>query len=185
MSNTLCAELDNKPLLALKSEIRVSGIITGVKSKFTKTGKPFGIVTIEDYESAGELALFGEDWGRWSGMLTIGCSVFITAKCVQPYQNGNYYDFKVQNIQFLQDVKEHRLEKITITINRNAIDDTLVNDLNTIISENPGKTQLYLQIIDEEHNTRLLLRSKNKEIDIKNNLISYIEANPAMQYSIN
>ena len=185
MSNTHCAELGDKPALALKNEITVSGIITGVKSKFTKTGKPFGIVTIEDYESAGELALFGEDWGRWSGMLTIGCSVYITAKCMQPYQNGNYYDFKVQNIQFLQDVKENRLEKITITINRNAIDDTLVNDLNTIISENPGKTQLYVQIIDDEHKSRLVLRSKSKEVDIKNNLIAYIEANPAMEYCIN
>ena len=104
---------------------------------------------------------------------------------MQPYQNGNYYDFKVQNIQFLQDVKENRLEKITITINRNAIDDTLVNDLNTIISENPGKTQLYVQIIDDEHKSRLVLRSKSKEVDIKNNLIAYIEANPAMEYCIN
>ncbi len=185
MSNTLCSELGDKAALSLKDEITLSGIITGVKSKFTKNGKPFGIVTLEDYESAGELALFGEDWGRWSGMLTIGCSVYITAKCTQPYQNGNYYDLKVQNIQFLQDVKEHRLEKITITINRNVINDEVVTDLSTIISDNPGSTQLFFQIVDEEHNTRILLRSKSHVINIKNDLITYIESTPGMTYNIN
>ena len=35
------------------------------KTFSSKTNKPFGIVTIEDFEGQGELALFGEEWTKW------------------------------------------------------------------------------------------------------------------------
>ena len=44
-------------------EVTFGGIVTSVNERFSqKTGKPFGFVTIEDFEGTGELALFGDDW---------------------------------------------------------------------------------------------------------------------------
>lgn len=185
MCNTHCSELDNKERLATKSDITLGGIVTGVKSKFTKTGKPCGFVTLEDFEGTGELALFGEEWGNHSGMLTEGCTVFITAKCVQKYRDSNFFDFVISNIQYLQTVKDQRIEKFTIIIDSDAVDDTVATDLITMISDSPGKTQLYLQIHDVSTNTNVLLRSTRRTIDLKPNLIAYIEANPKMSYQVN
>ena len=185
MCNTHCAELDDKMALTKKEEIVLGGIITEVKSKFTKTGKPCGFVTIEDFEGAGELAFFGEEWGKWRGHLSEGYTVFITAKCVQKYPNSNYIDFQVSNIEYLQSVSDKRIESFTIEADSNHIDETVVNDILTMVNESPGNTQLYFQIHDSESNNTVLLRSRTRPITVKRELVNYVESHPNMTYKVN
>ncbi|HEY9550733.1 MAG TPA: DNA polymerase III subunit alpha, partial [Prevotella sp.] len=151
MCNTHCTELGDKVELSKKDEITIGGIVTGVRSSFTKNGKPCGFVTMEDYNGNGELALFGEEWGKWNGMLLEGCTIYITAKCTQKYRDSNYYDFHITDIQFLQTVKKERIEKITITMNETVVNEAVVNDLSTMLLQSPGSTQIYFQIVDKEH----------------------------------
>lgn len=185
MCNTHCIELDDKVSLSKKDQIVIGGIVTGTKSKFTKNGKPCGFVTIEDFEGSGELAFFGEEWGRWKGMLVEGSTVFITAKCVQKYRDSNYYDLKIADIQYLQTVKDQRIEKFTITMDSTSIDETVVNDISTMLRNSPGSTQLYFQINDVTSNSYVLLRSKMGPISLKHKFMTYIEANPEMSYHVN
>jgi len=185
MCNTHCTELGDKVELSKKDEITIGGIVTGVRSSFTKNGKPCGFVTMEDYNGNGELALFGEEWGKWNGMLLEGCTIYITAKCTQKYRDSNYYDFHITDIQFLQTVKKERIEKITITMNETVVNEAVVNDLSTMLLQSPGSTQIYFQIVDKEHNNSLLLRSADKTVDLTRDLLNYIEANPEMSYHIN
>lgn len=185
MCNTHCIELDDKVSLSKKDQIVIGGIVTGTKSKFTKNGKPCGFVTIEDFEGSGELAFFGEEWGRWKGMLVEGSTVFITAKCVQKYRDSNYYDLKIADIQYLQTVKDQRIEKFTITMDSTSIDETVVNDISTMLRNSPGSTQLYFQINDVTSNSYVLLRSKMGPISLKHKFMAYIEANPEMSYYVN
>ena len=187
MCNTHCAELGDKPSLAKKENIVFGGFITGVKSKFTKKGNPCGFVTIEDFEGSGELALFGEDWGQWKGMFTEGCTVFVTAKCQSRYGNDQYLDFKVSSVEYLQTVKEKKLDKLTITIDSDIINDTLVSDLSTLLARDneESRTQLFLRIHEVESNDYILMRAQDKTVNVDKNLIQFIEDNPKMSYSIN
>lgn len=185
MCNTHCIELDDKVSLSKKDQIVIGGIVTGTKSKFTKNGKPCGFVTIEDFDGPGELAFFGEEWGRWKGMLVEGSTVFITAKCVQKYRDSNYYDLKIADIQYLQTIKDQRIEKFTITMDSTSIDETVVNDISTMLRNSPGSTQLYFQINDVTSNSYVLLRSKMGPISLKHKFMTYIEANPEMSYHVN
>ncbi len=182
--NTRCTELDDKEQLAKKEEVLAGGIVTSVKERFSKNGTKFGIVTIEDYEGSGELAVFGEDWGRWKGMLSEECTIFIKAKCTPTKYGGGYFKFQINDIQYLQTVKENSIEKITISIDAESLDDTVVTDLTSIFETHPGSAQLFFQIQDESHRP-IILRSKNKNININRNLISYIDSHPDMNYKIN
>ncbi len=183
--NTHCQELDDKEALLKKQEITLGGIVTGVKSKFTKTGKPCGFVTLEDFEGSGELALFGEDWGHWQGMLTEGCSVFIKAKCSKRFETSNFIDFKIADIQYLQTVKEQRIEKITITIDADKLDDTIASDLSTMLRNSPGTTTVYVQIHEPGEKAHIMLRSKSVSVNLKHELTQYIESCEGMNYHIN
>ena len=187
MCNTHCTELNDKKKLLNKESIILGGFVTGVKSKMSKNGKPCGFVTLEDFEGSGELALFGEDWGRWSGMLTEGAVVYITAKCTQKYPNSAYFDFNISNIDFMQTVKEKYIEKITITVESDIIDETMVNDLCTLVERSPkdSSTQLFIQIHDVESNDFIMLRAQERTVNVDKNLVQYIEANPKMSYHIN
>ena len=185
MCNTHCSELADKIALAQKKTITVGGIVTGVATRYTKKGVPFGIVTIEDYFGNGELAFFGEDWGKWKGMLEDGFVVYITAQCTQRLRDTEIYDIRVSDIQFMQTVKDERIERFTITMDSTTIDESIVSDITSLIADSPGKTELYFQIIDKEHNSNILLRSKAKSIYLKHDLVSYIECHDGITYQVN
>lgn len=185
LCNTHCSELDDRTNLVNREEIVLGGIVTAVRSKFTKTGKPCGFVTIEDFDGSGELAFFGEEWGRWRGMLVEGCSVFIKAKCAYRFPNSPTPDLRVSDIQYLQTVKDSRIEKITISINTDDINDTVVSDLMTIFGDSPGNTQLLIQIRDVDSKVPITLRSRARTIDVNRSLISYLDSHPEMEYRVN
>ena len=185
LCNTRCQEISDKENLRGREDITVGGIVTGIKSKFTKTGKPCGFVTIEDFDGSGELALFGEEWGQWKGMFTEGSAVYITAKCQQRFRDSNFYDLKITGIEYLQSIKEKAIDRITISLNAVELNAQQVAELNEIIQENPGSTKLFFQVYDSERKSHVLLRSGRYTVDVKRDLISYIEQCPAMEYRIN
>jgi DNA polymerase-3 subunit alpha len=77
------------------------------------------------------------------------------------------------------------VEKITITIDSDLLDDVAITDLSTILMENPGNTQLFIQIRDTETMRPITLRSRNRSIDVKRNLISFLHATEGMSFKIN
>ncbi len=151
----------------------------------SKRGEPFGIVSIEDYDGVGELALFGEDWGRWSGRLQEGMAVYITAKMVPRFANNTMLKFTIQSVEFLHTVREQRFERFTINVKCADINDMLVDDLLTMVTNSPGKTQLYFNINDEETGSRLLLHSRHGGIDVSKQLVQYIKEHEALSCTIN
>jgi DNA polymerase III subunit alpha len=54
-------------------QFRLAGLVTGHNQRVTKTGKQFGICTIEDYSGNTEFALFGEDYVKFKDHFTPGC----------------------------------------------------------------------------------------------------------------
>jgi DNA polymerase-3 subunit alpha len=185
LCNTKCAELADISLLKDREDVIIGGIVTGIKSKFTKKGTPCGFITIEDFDGSGELAFFGEDWGKWNGMFKEGTTVYITAKCQQRFRDSNMYDLKVGNIEYLQTIKEKSIDHVTISLKTDIINEQIVNELTEIIDENPGNTQLFFQLHDSQGTSHVLLRSKNKRVDLKRSLIHFIEEQPALDYKIN
>ena len=187
MCNTHCKEVakDNYEALAACEEITFGGIITNVNQRFSKQGKPFGIVTIEDFEGSGEIALFGEDWGKWSGMLTESCSVFITAKCEKRYAASQNYYLNIENVEYLQTVKTERINRFTINVNGNDIDTSMVNDLLTTLGNKSGKTDLFFNIKDDDNNTSILLKSSTQQVEITKDFVLFIEQQPKLSYSVN
>ena len=185
LCNTPCQEIDDTQKLATREDIVIGGIVTGIRQKYTKTGKPCGFVTLEDFDGSGVLALFGEDWGRFAGMFQEGASVYIVAKLQQRFRDSTLYDLQVQDVKYMQTVKDETLRKITISIDASKLDAQMVQELNELIAETPGKTSLYFQLLDSRSKKHVLLKSKSRTIDIRSRLINYIDQNEALDYKIN
>ena len=186
LCNTHCAELSDVKQLADRDPVVLGGIVTGVRTGFTKTGKPFGIVTIEDYDGTGELPLFGEEWGAHSGMFTPGASIYLTGRAQQRWGNNkDVIDLKIASVEYLQTIKEKAIDRITITMNTDELDDQIVAELSELIDEYPGSTKLFFRLRDSQGKHHVLLKSTNKTLDIRNNLINYIDEHSALDYQIN
>ena len=185
LCNTHCQELADVQQLKGRADVVVAGIVTAVRSKFTKRGEPCGFVTIEDFEGAGELALFGQDWGHWNGMFTEGASVYIVGKLQPRFRDSQVLDLKVGSVEYLQTVKDKAIDRITITMNSDLLNDEMVTELSEIVKEHPGKTKLFFQLRDSTGKNHVLLRSKTIGIDVKHHLIDYIERTNGLDYKIN
>ena len=187
MCNTHCNEIGrdvNISQLAQRDEVTIGGIVTAVNERFSqKTGKPFGFITIEDFEGQGELALFGDDWIRWNGLLKPNYTIFITAKCQQRYRGSDLYELKIQNVEQLYDIKAHRLERFTLTLEAATINDKTVTELATIISQNEGTTQLYI-VLRTPQQTTVMLRSRTIKVNVDHRLIDFVTTNN-IEYRIN
>ena len=185
LCNTKCTELDDLSTLSTKENIVLGGIITSVESRLTKTGKPCGFVVIEDFNGSGRIALFGEEWAKWQGMLREGYTVFIRAKCSLRFKDSKFFDFRISDIKLLQTVKEESIDKITLHVNVNDLNEELVDDLMSIVSTNKGSTQLFLQVNDHINNTNFLMRAKEREIELTHDFLSYIEQHENISYTVN
>ncbi|MBF1385251.1 DNA polymerase III subunit alpha [Prevotella aurantiaca] len=171
--------------LSKREEITFGGIITAVNERFSqKTGKPFGFVTIEDFEGSGELALFGDDWARWNGVMKENYTIYVTAKCQSRYRNSNIYELKVLKVEQLYDVKEHRLERFTISMDASSVNDQMVSDLVTLVDGNEGTTQLCIELYTADQSL-VTLYSLSKGVNVDRTLLDFIAKEENMDYRIN
>ena len=187
LCNTRCDELADIGKLTGREDVTIGGIVTAVRTGFTKNGKPFGIVTLEDFVGSGELPLFGETWGDKSGFFTIGASVYITGK-IRPrfsYNPDGPKDLGITSVEFLQTIKERAIDRITISLTTDLLDDQVVTELGELIEAHPGKTNLFFQLHDLTGKNHVLLKSATKMVDVKSELIQFIEQTPALDYKIN
>ena len=191
MCNLNCSqigrEMDKKAFASIE-ELTFGGIVTSVSQRWTKTNKPFGIVTIEDFEGQGELALFGEEWTKWQSMLQEEYHVYITAQCVQRFRNNpDAYDMVIKKIEFLSDVKEKSIEKFTVYMDATMFNDAQLTDLETTLKSSDGKVPLYINIHDAKNNTNIQLYSRNITVDVNKKLLTSLDemAELGVRYGIN
>ena len=180
-------EMDKKAFASIE-ELTFGGIVTAVSQRWTKTNKPFGIVTIEDFEGQGELALFGEDWTKWQSMLQEEYHIYITAQCVQRFRNNpDAYDMVIKKIEFLSDVKEKSIEKFTVYMDATMFNDAQLTDLETTLKSSTGNVPLYINIHDAKNNTNIQLHSRNCMVDVNKKLLTTLDemAEQGVRYGIN
>ena len=166
--------------------VRLGGIVTAVRSGTTKNGKPFGVATIEDFSGTGEIALFGENWVKWGGYLSIDRSVLITGSVEQSRFRQGEYELRIGRIDWLADVSEKVIERITVSVNTNTLNKDDVEMLTSYAEENPGQTALQVVFVDatNPHN-QLHMTSQAKGVKVKRKFLDDIEASEALSYSIN
>lgn len=181
--NTNVSELENLDALQTR-EITLGGIITSVREGFSKNGKPYGIVKIEDYEGIGEIPFFGEDWARWRGYMLTNNSVFITAK-VEPRRWGDSLELRIGNIEFLTDVKDTKIQTLTIEVDINTLEEAVATELIHLIEESHGPSKLNVRAIDRVENTNVLLTSPQCSVTVNQDLIYFLEHNDCLHFTIN
>ena len=187
LCNTKCAELADVAALTDREDVILGGIVTAVRTGFTKNGKPFGIVTIKDFDGSGELPIFGDEWGKQAGYFTIGASVYIVAKVVSrwQYRDDSPKDLRISSVEYLQTTKDRAVTRITISMTTDSLDEQIVADLSELISSSPGHAELFFQLRDAKCEKHVLLRSQKEGVDVRFPLIDYINRHESLDYKIN
>ena len=182
--NTGVVELNERETLQGR-EILMGGIVTGFREGMTKTGKPFGILKLEDFTGSGEIALFGQDYIDYGRYGKIGMYLLITARVEPGRWDPKKLDFKIGSIRLLQDEKEKLIEKISITVPIHGLDEQTISELSALIKKHPGNSLLYFKVVDGEHNITLNLFAPKTKIQVTRDLVEYLTGNEQIDFKIN
>jgi DNA polymerase-3 subunit alpha len=184
--NTSAAELkEGLELFKDRGEIRIGGMVTTVRHARTKADKPCGFFTLEDYSGGKEFALFGEDYLNFNKYMQKDLYLLITGKVQErgadwkfkPKTESNYkeYEFKIQKIIMLPDAKENLVEKVTIKMDIENINDSFCTEFLEITKTNPGKILLYFNVTDA--NNKVNLFARDRKISLSKNVMKFLEKN--------
>ena len=204
LCNVHCPEIGrsmDRAAMAQLGEMHFGGIVTGVVSKISRNDKPYGLVTIEDFEGAGELALFGDSWTQWESKLRENYPVYIVAQCQPRFRNNpDSLEMVVKSVEFLSDVKKKNVNKFTIYLDSDIFKtadadadvtdgELRVEDIVGEILDNPGTVPLHFVVHDIENNTNIELKSKKASVDVNARLLNYLDgikdSGKNVRYSIN
>lgn len=182
--NTGMAELNDKESL-IGREILAGGIVTGFREGTTKTGNPFGILKVEDFTGSGEIALFGQDYIEYSKYGKPGMYLLISGKMEARKYNDKIFDFRISSIKLLPNEKDKLIENIRITVPIHDLDEPMINELSTLIKNNPGNSLLYFRVVDGSNNIALNLFSQKVKLKITKELIDYLTESETIDFKIN
>ena len=181
--NTGMAEINDKENLVGK-DLLFGGIVTDFREGMTKKGNPYGIIKIEDFTGSGEIALFGKDYVDYSKFGKRGMYLLIKARVEDRYNSGRL-SLSIGAIQLLQEEKDRLIEKISITVPIHDLDEPTINELSTLIKNNPGQSLLYFKVVDGEHNVIQNFFSQNIRLNVTRNLVEFLQTNENMDFKIN
>ena len=182
--NTGMVELNDKETLVGR-EVLAGGIVTGFREGTTKTGNPFGILKVEDFTGSGEIALFGQDYIEYSKYGKPGMYLLISGKMEVRKYNDKIFDFRISFIKLLPNEKDKLIENIRITVPIHDLDEPMINELSTLIKNNPGNSLLYFRVVDGSNNIALNLFSQNVRLKITKELIDYLSESETIDFKIN
>jgi len=148
--NCTCSEYEEKAVDGAR--LSFGGLVTGMQEKTSKAGKPFGIVTIEDFNGKVDLRLFGKNYEELRNKFVKGDAVMIKVSVQQSTYNTNYLDTKFESVEPLESVKGKVANAMRISIASDFNSRDFMNCLETFTDVKAGDRQgdLYIRIYDRE-----------------------------------
>jgi DNA polymerase III subunit alpha len=155
----------------LGRELKLGGIVTAVEHRTTKTGKPFGKFSIEDYSGNTTFTLFGEDYLKFKTFMNIGWFLFIEGGVIKNTWGQQNIEYKIRNIDLLNEIGIKRSKGVQVRINARDLTSDLIGKIEDVCAEFNGSTPLYLKVRDEQENMSLELMSRKFRVNPINDMV--------------
>jgi DNA polymerase III subunit alpha len=169
----------------LDREVTVAGMVTDTRNGISKNGKPYGSFTIQDYSDSFRLMLFDKDYIDNSKFFTIGYYLLVKGRVQKRPYREDEIEFKVKTINLLSSVKDDLVKSVTLKINPENVSTEMIHELKELVLANKGNTELKFLFIDSDDRISLPMFSRSIRIRLNNELISFLDDHPAIEYKVN
>lgn len=183
-TNTGLPEFADIEGLKKKGEIKAAGMVTSFAHRTTKTGKPFGTLTMEDYQGGHTFFIFGEDYVKFKEYFMTGWFLYLTGSVHPNKWKENEFEFKINNLMLLSEVRGKMIKGLRVNIDLDDLTYDLMEKLEGITKKYKGDAKLYINVIDSRENITLDLMSKNYRVDPSNEMIKDLGMIPEIVYQI-
>ncbi|HBH84387.1 MAG: DNA polymerase III subunit alpha [Bacteroidetes bacterium GWE2_41_25] len=169
----------------LDRDVVVAGMVTDTKNGIGKNGKPYGSFTIQDYSDSFRFMLFDKDFLDNSKFCIIGYYLLVRGRVQLRRYKDDEIEFKVKTINLLSSVKDELIKSVTLKIDPADISHEMINELKEMVVENKGETELRFLFTDPEDKVVLPMFSRTFRIRLNNELISFLEDFPGIEFKVN
>ena len=164
----------------VNKELSLGGVVTGVEHRTSKNGKGWATFTIEDYHTAHEFRIFGEEYLRHRPFLVINTYVYAKAFIKEGWINretGQKGEPRIQfnSFQLLHDVMENYAKKLTIQLDIKELKDSGIQKLHELIADNTGNHTLNFVIYEQAEQLKLHMPSRKQKVKISPELLMALE----------
>ncbi|MEQ8240212.1 MAG: DNA polymerase III subunit alpha, partial [Cyclobacteriaceae bacterium] len=173
-------------LQAIKGrELRLGGIVSSVQHRTTKTGKPFGQFTLEDFNDNHSFFLFSQDYINFKPYLETGWFLYIVGSSMPRWKSDDL-EFKIRTIEPLDEIREKFTKGIELQMQLNDVNETLINEIERFGKKYPGGHNLRLNVIStfENRMINLDMLSRKMTIDVSQDLIKELDGYDEIKYKV-
>lgn len=175
-------DLQDLPSMKNK-DFTVAGMVTSVTHLTTKTGKPYGRFTIEDYNSSHEFVLFSKDYENFRRYLYEGYYLLLRGRVQERTYNPNELECRINSMMMLSEAQETLIRELTIALPVAELTEDIVSQLKETINENRGNVTLRVKVLDPQADVAVNLYSKTLKVGMTPGMVRFLDDN-ALRYTL-
>ncbi len=182
--NSKLSEFDD--IAALKGrDLRIAGIVTTAVEKTTKTGNPYGTMTIEDYSDTLSITLFSKDYLAFKEYFTEGYSILLEGK-IQPRfgRPDGDPEFKPQKMTLLHEAKDKMIRSVDLKIQLDKLSNELISEIELKAQEFKGSKPLKFVVFEPVSKIWIRMFSRSYKIDVNKDFVEFLDKHPDIEYKI-
>ena len=162
----------------------MAGVVSGFAHRTTKGGKPFGTLTMEDYNGNFTFFLFGDDYIKFKEYLMQGWFLYIQGRVVERKWGDKSLEFKILNIELLNDLRDKRTKGLMVNINLNEINETVIKNLEEVCLQYRGDCALHMNLVDVQENISVEMMSRKFKVNPSNEMMEKMKQIPAVHCKV-
>jgi len=182
--NTTLSDLKNKENLSASGVLKIGGIVSDVSHRTTKTGNPYGVLTVEDYSDSFEFFLFSDTYIKFKQFFMKGWYLFIEGTMQPSKFRAGENEFRISDMQILSDIREKLAKGLILRVDVSNLNELMIEELRNIATTHAGKCPLKVVVTDVSENIQLELFSRKLQVDPKRELIKQLDAVGELEYDV-
>ncbi|MFI3316205.1 MAG: DNA polymerase III subunit alpha [Rikenellaceae bacterium] len=162
-------------------DVAIAGMVIAEQHMTSKTGKPFGKFTLEDYEGSHEFMLFGKDYENFRKYLYKDYFLLVKGRVEARRYNENMLNFNVKSMVQLSEYRDKMIKNITIDVEIRSINDKLMVMIEELTKRQKGQvkgtTALRFRVYDRQSGVTIEMISRDITLTITKEFIGKLESN--------
>jgi DNA polymerase-3 subunit alpha len=182
--NITLAELRDLSLHKNKDLI-IAGIVTSTKHAYTKTGKPYGTFSLEDYTDTYTFTFFGKDYENFRKYMYDGYSLLIKGTVQENnWKNTPELEFRIKSIHLLNNVRDELINNIQLKLPMDELSEELIEKLKSYTNNGKANTNFRVTVIDNTENIAVDLFSRQKRIELSDDFFNFLIQHPEIEFKL-
>jgi DNA polymerase III subunit alpha len=179
------------------NDIRIGGLVTNVRIGQTKKGTPFAVMTLEDMSGQVEIFRLGDDYVSMANYFKTGIFLFARGRMdlrwskkqelknepKTPIEESDW-EFQPTDLSLLSEVRNSQAKKIELYLQSSMVNLSMVDEIEDMVSHNPGKCSLKLYIQDPLEKMEVEFLSRKYTIDPNDVVFNALDKLTGVSYKL-